>query len=165
MIAFETTACVLPIPGLPDEVFANRALLPNWVLVVHTSYPSLLVITTSRGYPPRPTPEYGRCEYMEDPIPKLITVEGLSDLLSIPVGTIYRWRSLGVGPKGIRIGKFVRYDPREVEKWLRERGGYEPAACSAVSPTRTNAERRQRATSENVSGVASPPGTADPVGQ
>ena len=40
--------------------------------------------------------------------------------LGIPLATIYRWRSRGDGPRGIRVGRHVRYRVEEVERWLDE---------------------------------------------
>jgi predicted DNA-binding transcriptional regulator AlpA len=40
--------------------------------------------------------------------------------------TIYNWRRTGYGPKGVRIGRYVRYEPEEVRSWfasLTERAG------------------------------------------
>jgi excisionase family DNA binding protein len=57
------------------------------------------------------------------PPARLLSVEDLSDLIQIPVETIYRWRHRGEGPKGLKVGKHVRFDPAEVGRWLREREG------------------------------------------
>lgn len=52
---------------------------------------------------------------------KLMSIDDLSDYLGIPVNTLYQWRTKGYGPRGIRIGKHVRYRPHDVECWLGER--------------------------------------------
>jgi predicted DNA-binding transcriptional regulator AlpA len=49
---------------------------------------------------------------------KLWTVQELAEFLDIPVHTIYQWRSKGYGPPGRRIGKYVRFVPRDVEVWV-----------------------------------------------
>ncbi|WP_431877374.1 helix-turn-helix transcriptional regulator [Amycolatopsis sacchari] len=49
---------------------------------------------------------------------KLLTIDDLSDYLGIPKGTLYQWRTKGYGPAGIRVGKYVRYRPDDVDAWL-----------------------------------------------
>jgi hypothetical protein len=46
-------------------------------------------------------------------------------LAADPKQTIYKWRTMGEGPWGFRVGKHLRYDWRNVEAWLdvqREHG-------------------------------------------
>ncbi|MGH2718469.1 MAG: helix-turn-helix domain-containing protein, partial [Actinomycetota bacterium] len=45
----------------------------------------------------------------------------LSTLLQVPVGTLYQWRFRRQGPPPIRVGRFLRYDPADVDRWLEER--------------------------------------------
>jgi excisionase family DNA binding protein len=52
---------------------------------------------------------------------RLLSPEELASYLGIPLATIYRWRSQRDGPLGIRVGRHVRYRPRDVERWLDER--------------------------------------------
>ena len=47
-----------------------------------------------------------------------MTIEELADFLRIPKGTLYQWRHRGRGPSGVRVGRFVRYRPADVEAWL-----------------------------------------------
>jgi excisionase family DNA binding protein len=49
---------------------------------------------------------------------RLWTVQDLAEFLSVPVATVYRWRSTGEGPHGFRIGRYVRYRDRDVQAWL-----------------------------------------------
>jgi excisionase family DNA binding protein len=48
----------------------------------------------------------------------LMTVEQVADYLSVPVKTVYRWRLTGVGPRGARVGRYVRYRKGDVEAWV-----------------------------------------------
>jgi excisionase family DNA binding protein len=48
----------------------------------------------------------------------LMTVEELADYLSIPVKTVYRWRLTGVGPRGAKVGRYVRFRRADVDEWL-----------------------------------------------
>ncbi len=51
-------------------------------------------------------------------LPDLITIRELSVLLQIPVSTLYEWRTKGVGPTSVKIGKHLRYPRFAVEAWL-----------------------------------------------
>ena len=51
----------------------------------------------------------------------LLSPQQLADYLAVPVATVYRWRCEGTGPRGIRIGKHVRYRRPDVEAWLETR--------------------------------------------
>jgi predicted DNA-binding transcriptional regulator AlpA len=35
------------------------------------------------------------------------------------VSTLYQWRHQGYGPKGRRVGRYIRYDPKEVRRWFQ----------------------------------------------
>ncbi|MCW2884442.1 MAG: DNA-binding protein [Streptosporangiaceae bacterium] len=48
------------------------------------------------------------------------TPEDVSAFLGVPVPTLYRWRHKGIGPKGRRIGRHVRYKPEDVWAWFEE---------------------------------------------
>jgi excisionase family DNA binding protein len=48
----------------------------------------------------------------------LVSVKELAELLQVSVKTIYDWRYRGLGPKAIRVGRYVRYEPDEIERWL-----------------------------------------------
>jgi predicted DNA-binding transcriptional regulator AlpA len=51
---------------------------------------------------------------------QLITTAELAPFLSIPAATLRQWRYLDVGPKALRVGRHVRYEPAEVRRWLTE---------------------------------------------
>lgn len=53
------------------------------------------------------------------PAERLWTVQDLSEYLGVPVMTIYHWRRIGYGPEGTRVGRYVRYDPAEVQAWFK----------------------------------------------
>ena len=55
-----------------------------------------------------------------DDAPRLLRPDELASLLGIPLATIYRWRSRGDGPPGIRVGRHVRYRLEDVDRWLDE---------------------------------------------
>jgi excisionase family DNA binding protein len=49
---------------------------------------------------------------------KLLSPTELADYFGIPIATIYQWRHRGVGPRGMRVGKHLRYRRSDVEQWL-----------------------------------------------
>ena len=52
---------------------------------------------------------------------RLLSIVELSEMLGIPVDTLYGWRHRGEGPQGYRIGRHVRYRRSTVEAWLEGR--------------------------------------------
>ena len=48
----------------------------------------------------------------------LMTVEELADYLSVPVKTVYRWRLTGAGPRGAKVGRYIRFRRADVDSWL-----------------------------------------------
>ena len=51
----------------------------------------------------------------------LLTPAELARYLQVPLTTIYRWRSRGEGPPGMRLGRHVRFRLGDVEQWLDHR--------------------------------------------
>ncbi|MEO3973923.1 helix-turn-helix domain-containing protein [Streptomyces sp. CAU 1734] len=50
--------------------------------------------------------------------------EDLVTLLGLPsVETIYQWRRRGCGPRGFRVGRYVRFDPEDVRAWVESQMG------------------------------------------
>jgi excisionase family DNA binding protein len=49
-----------------------------------------------------------------------MTTTEVSEMLGIPLDTLYAWRHRGLGPRGYRVGRYVRYRPSAVESWLEE---------------------------------------------
>lgn len=58
----------------------------------------------------------------------LMTVEQVADYLNVPVKTVYRWRLMGTGPRGARVGRYVRYRRADVEAWFERQVEEERAA-------------------------------------
>lgn len=48
------------------------------------------------------------------------TPETLAQRFDVPLRTVYSWRSTGKGPRGFRVGKFVRYRLEDVQAWEQE---------------------------------------------
>jgi excisionase family DNA binding protein len=51
---------------------------------------------------------------------RLMSLTDVSEMLGIPVHTLYRWRCKGDGPVGYRVGRHVRYRREAVEAWLEQ---------------------------------------------
>lgn len=49
---------------------------------------------------------------------KLLTPTEVSDLLGVPVATLYAWRHRGKGPAAIKVGRHLRYRPEQVERFV-----------------------------------------------
>jgi excisionase family DNA binding protein len=49
---------------------------------------------------------------------RLMSITDLSEMLGVPIHTIYRWRHKWEGPVGYRIGRHVKYRRATVEAWL-----------------------------------------------
>lgn len=56
---------------------------------------------------------------------RLMTLSDLSEMLGVPVNTLYGWRSRGEGPPGYRVGRHVRYRRAAVETWLETQTDHE----------------------------------------
>ncbi len=59
---------------------------------------------------------------------RLLSLQELAGYLGVPVTTCYQWRHKGAGPRGIRVGRYIRYRPDDVEKWLDRQTDSRPAA-------------------------------------
>jgi len=57
---------------------------------------------------------------------RLLSIEEVAEYLDVPVGTVRTWRANKSGPRGIRVGKHVRYRPSDVEIWLELRSDPPP---------------------------------------
>ncbi|NHQ58874.1 helix-turn-helix domain-containing protein [Micrococcus luteus] len=64
----------------------------------------------------------------DSPRDRLLTPNDLAIYFDLPLSTIYGWRSKGTGPRGFRVGKFVRYRLADVEAWEQEQIEKEQAA-------------------------------------
>ena len=51
----------------------------------------------------------------------LMNEETTAAPLNVAPNTLAKWRVIGAGPKFIRCGRAIRYDPEDVDAWLSER--------------------------------------------
>ena len=49
---------------------------------------------------------------------RLWGAEDVAEFLGVPLRTIYQWRYTKYGPRGRRVGRYLRYDPDEVRTWF-----------------------------------------------
>ena len=54
-------------------------------------------------------------------LPRLLSVGELAEMLQVPVSTIYQWSYRGEGPRAIRLGRYLRFDPADVARWVESR--------------------------------------------
>ena len=52
-----------------------------------------------------------------DDLATVSTPQAIADRYGVPLATVYRWRTTGYGPRGFRVGKFVRYRREDVLAW------------------------------------------------
>jgi hypothetical protein len=55
---------------------------------------------------------------------RLWTVHDVSAFLGVPVGTLYQWRYMRIGPPAYRVGRHIRYGPAAVRTWLDTQDAY-----------------------------------------
>ncbi len=52
---------------------------------------------------------------------QLLTPEQAADQLNIPVSTLRIWRHRREGPAVVKVGRLLRYDLRDLERWVDSR--------------------------------------------
>ena len=53
---------------------------------------------------------------------RLWGVQDVALFLGVPVMTVYHWRRTDYGPRGTRVGRYVRYNPDDVRAWFVAQG-------------------------------------------
>ncbi|WP_367132384.1 helix-turn-helix transcriptional regulator [Saccharothrix sp. HUAS TT1] len=51
---------------------------------------------------------------------RLWTVEDVSTYLGVPVKTLYQWKWRRYGPPVRKVGKYLRYVPAQVRRWVED---------------------------------------------
>jgi predicted DNA-binding transcriptional regulator AlpA len=54
---------------------------------------------------------------------RLAGVAEVSDHLGVTVATLYDWRYKRIGPKAIKVGRYLRYRWSDVDAWLESQAG------------------------------------------
>jgi len=53
-------------------------------------------------------------------VEQTLSIDEVAELLRVPKGTLYQWRSRRKGPKARKVGRHLRYDPADVQAWFRD---------------------------------------------
>lgn len=48
----------------------------------------------------------------------LLNTKQAAELLGLRQQTLENWRCAGLGPAFVKLGRQVRYDPRELQSWI-----------------------------------------------
>jgi excisionase family DNA binding protein len=51
------------------------------------------------------------------------TVDEVAAFLAVPKATLYQWRTQSKGPRGVRVGRHLRFRWADVDAWLEEQRG------------------------------------------
>ncbi len=62
------------------------------------------------------------------PAARLWSVDDVAEFLGLPRATLYTWSSRRQGPTPYKVGRHLRYDPREVHDWVRAQSNPRTAA-------------------------------------
>lgn len=54
---------------------------------------------------------------------RLLPPAEVAETLGVSVRTLYAWRYAGEGPPALKLGKYVRYDADDLDRWLKECAG------------------------------------------
>lgn len=57
-----------------------------------------------------------------------LSMQDLADRCGVPLQTVRQWRMKGTGPRGMAIGKYVRYRLSDVMAWEESRADPKGAA-------------------------------------
>jgi excisionase family DNA binding protein len=64
-------------------------------------------------------------------IDQLMTIEEVASYMQVPVKTLYDWRHRSIGPRGMRVGRYVRYRRDDVDAWLESCRDPDPPLATA----------------------------------
>jgi len=68
-------------------------------------------------------------------LPTLLTSKTVSEMLSVPQGTLRYWRKVGIGPKWLKLEGSIRYDLADVLAYI-ERGRRTPSVRAHMEEMR-----------------------------
>jgi predicted DNA-binding transcriptional regulator AlpA len=52
---------------------------------------------------------------------RLLSPAEVEEMYNIPTTTLEKWRSLKMGPPYHKLGKHIRYKPKDVEQWIESK--------------------------------------------
>lgn len=59
--------------------------------------------------------------------PTWLSTEEVAERYRVPVASVRKWRYESTGPRGLKIGRHVRYSIIELERWEREQAAKQSA--------------------------------------
>ena len=68
-------------------------------------------------------------------LPTLLTSKAVSEMLSVPQGTLRYWRKVGLGPKWLKLEGSIRYDLADVLAYI-DRGRRTPSVRANMEEMR-----------------------------
>ena len=68
-------------------------------------------------------------------LPTLLTSKAVSEMLSVPQGTLRYWRKVGIGPKWLKLEGSIRYDLADVLAYI-DRGRRTPSVRANMEEMR-----------------------------
>lgn len=74
-----------------------------------------------------------------------LTTAELADLFRTSPESVRYWRTMGTGPKSIKVGKRILYDREEVERWAASKADADPAEEYRAPEPRNMASSAERA--------------------
>lgn len=52
------------------------------------------------------------------PNERLWSAQEVADYLGVPLRSLYDWRLRGYGPPSKKVGRYLRYDPAALRRWV-----------------------------------------------
>jgi excisionase family DNA binding protein len=52
---------------------------------------------------------------------RLLTPQEVAEYFGVPLATLYQWRSRGVAPRGIRVGRHIRFRESDLDAFVAAR--------------------------------------------
>ena len=59
----------------------------------------------------------------------LLSTSDVAEILHIPERTLDNWSWKGIGPRFARVGRYRRYDPDDLRRWLESQKAGSPDAA------------------------------------
>ncbi|MEB0004742.1 helix-turn-helix domain-containing protein [Cryobacterium sp. 10S3] len=60
--------------------------------------------------------------FQTSPRTPLLTAKEVSEILRVPLATLYKWRTTGGGPEGHFVGRYLRFTQQAVDVWFMAGG-------------------------------------------
>ena len=64
---------------------------------------------------------FGMSDYTQDGLGRMLTTSELADYLKVTRQVIYDLRHDGRGPRGVHVGKELRYQVSDIRAWIEQR--------------------------------------------